>query len=319
MKNAYMITFISAMLGVFFFCFLNFYNLENELLAKKIMLISQNIVKDKKPTPVQSSRFYALVASSYYDTVYIKNEKYIYSTSSLEKILDGVVKEDDQNIKTKPTGDYVWVDSRAPFSPNASSLSRFILDKDFKYQVPKPPIFMGEEYRTSLSIVKRSSESRTAVQSEAINFWGGVPGTEQPAGIWINRFYDVTKDMNLSDKEIAYSQKILTQTLADAFVECWTIKFKYWTKRPDMVDQAIETSMPNPPFPGYVSGHSTISFAAATVLSKMFPSKKDIFINDAEEAKNSRLWAGIHFPHDNEEGEKLGKAVGEFVISKIGI
>lgn len=86
-----------------------------------------------------------------------------------------------------------------------------------------------------------------------------------------------------------------------------------------MVIDTIDTAMPNPPFPAYVSGHSTISFAAATVLGSFFPNKKEFYLEQAEEAKNSRLWAGIHFPYDNEEGRKLGIAVGEKVVEKLDL
>jgi hypothetical protein len=121
----------------------------------------------------------------------------------------------------------------------------------------------------------------------------------------------------MTEEEFAYRQMILAQTLSDAFMECWKVKYIYWTKRPDMVNTTIHTAMPNPPFPSYVSGHSTISFAAATVLGYFFPNKKEMYLQNAEEAKNSRLWAGIHFSYDNEEGKKLGRQVGEEVIKTL--
>ena len=34
----------------------------------------------------------------------------------------------------------------------------------------------------------------------------------------------------------------------------------------------------------------------------------------AEEAKDSRLWAGIHFPIDNEVGAAMGGMVGRVVV-----
>jgi hypothetical protein len=51
----------------------------------------------------------------------------------------------------------------------------------------------------------------------------------------------------------------------------------------------------------------------------LFPSDAKTFLNDANEAKNSRLWAGIHFSYDNEEGEILGKKVGFFIITKLNL
>lgn len=312
-KNA---IFFGLFLIVLFSVFLVLIKKEERLYSRILMEVSEQIVRDKRPTPVQSSRFYAVVAKDYYDTVFVSKKSYIYSTSSLVDTLQKIVTEDDQEIATgkRPVGLPFWDSSLKPFSPNAAKLSRFVIGNDFAYKVQKPPVYGGTDFNRALSEVKSASDERTADQSAAINFWGGVPGTEAPAGIWQNRLYDVTKKYHLSDEEYAYAQMVLAESLADAFVECWKVKFIYWTKRPDMTDKSIETAMPNPPFPGYVSGHSTVSFTAAVVLSQLFPEDTKIFLNDAEEAKNSRLWAGIHFPYDNEEGEKLGKAVGQDVI-----
>lgn len=283
------------------------------------METAEQIVRDKKPTPVQSSRFYAIISRDYYEQKYVLQKEYTYSTSSLEQILSKIVLEDDQRIKPnlRLFGEPYWASNIAPFSPNASVLERFVLDKDFNYQVPPPPLYGSSEFKKALTIVREESRERTAEQSAAINFWGGVPGTEAPAGIWQNRLYDVTKRYHLNDKEYSFVQMVLAESVADAFVECWKVKYTYWTKRPDMNDKNIQTAMPNPPFPGYVSGHSTISFTAATVLSIFFPKEKEVFIKDAIEAKNSRLWAGIHFAYDNDEGEKLGMAVGEYIAKKL--
>jgi hypothetical protein len=127
------------------------------------------------------------------------------------------------------------------------------------------------------------------------------------------------KDSDLTDKQYAYAQKVLAQAVADSFMECWKVKYVYWTMRPSMYDPTIPLAMKNPNFPSYLSGHSMISRTAAEVLSAMFPEHKDLWLSDAEEAKNSRLWAGIHFPHDNEAGAELGRQVGETVIQKLSL
>ncbi len=270
------------------------------------------IVREKKPTPPQSSRFYAVVARNYYE-----NPTREYATSTLTDTLTQIVANDSQEIKNKPKGDEYWASPVAPFSPNAGSGERFIVDFGFTYAVPPPPLYTSESYMSALKEVAEASLDRTPEQGAAINFWGGIPGTEAPAGIWQTRLWEVSKKYNLSDERYAYAQMVLAEAVADAFMECWKVKFQYWTKRPDMVDTTIQTAMPNPPFPAYVSGHSTISFAAATVLGALFPNDASTYLANAEEAKNSRLWAGIHFSYDNEEVKILGTKVGEYVIQKL--
>lgn len=281
--------------------------------SRIIMEQAMQIVRSEKPTPPQSSRFYAVVAKDYYQNIGTTEG---YATDTLMAILAEIVKNDNPEIEI-PAGEALWASPEKPFSPHAGEGTRFIVDENFTYQVPLPPEFKSELYNKNLEEVAQASLNRTPEQGAMINFWGGVPGTEAPAGIWQNRLWDVSQKYKLDDEKFAYAQMILAEAIADSFMECWEVKFVYWTKRPDMVDTTIQTAMNNPPFPGYVSGHSTISFTAATVLSKMFPEDAELYIANATEAKNSRLWAGIHFPYDNDEGEKLGVAVGEYIAQKL--
>src|SRR5207248_8763712 len=85
-----------------------------------------------------------------------------------------------------------------------------------------------------------------------------------------------------------------------------------------------------PPFPAYVSGHSTFSSAAAAVLAQSFGSDKIRFVTTsddlpgvtrkfdslwaaAEEAGMSRIYGGIHWQFDNTEGLAIGKNLAQYV------
>ncbi len=287
------------------------------------------IVKREKPTPPVGAIFYAKVAEDIY------NKKQVnFSEEYFTNVLDMVKKDEGAlpNVALKPgnTWNEYWI-GESPFSPKISQYPRFNL-KDFTYQVPEPPLYMGEEYKQELQKVISVAENRSVEQAAIVNFFGGVPGTEQPAGIWQNIYFDYVKNYNqniwnkilgkqISEQEYAYKQMVLAQVLADAFMECWKVKYTYQTKRPSMaaviLGKKINLAMPNPPFASYVSGHSTISFAAATVLADMFPENADKFLQQAEDAKNSRLWAGIHFDYDNVEGKKFGRAIGEYYVKKV--
>jgi hypothetical protein len=282
-------------------------------------------VKKEKPTPPEAAIFYAEVATDIY------NGKNDIDESYLSEKLENVLEKENSLVKVKlQKGDEkneYWV-GKDPFSPNIGSYPRFFLKEDFTHVVPPPPKYKSKEFEEALGVVKYASDNRTSEHDALINFWGGIPGTETPSGIWQNRlwgefqnnpkFKNIKGVENMSvDKQYAYVQMILAQSLADSFLECWKTKYTYQTKRPDMTNKEIKTAMPNPKFPGYVSGHSTISFTAANILSNFMPDNSDGFYIDAENAKNSRLWAGIHFPYDNNEGENLGMAIGDYIIDKI--
>lgn len=106
-------------------------------------------------------------------------------------------------------------------------------------------------------------------------------------------------------------------------------------------------SFVTPPFSGYVSGHSCFSFAGATMLERItgdsyfpggiagFTARKNEFLlfedgpsedvtlqwatyrDAATETCLSRIWGGIHPPHDDMMGRVIGEKVGEKAFQKI--
>jgi membrane-associated phospholipid phosphatase len=81
------------------------------------------------------------------------------------------------------------------------------------------------------------------------------------------------------------------------------------------MDPSIRTEIGLPNFPSYVSGHSDFSAAAADVLGYLFPSGADYFNSQRDEAANSRLYGGIHYPSDIKYGLQQGLAIGDFTVN----
>ena len=104
--------------------------------------------------------------------------------------------------------------------------------------------------------------------------------------------------------------------MADGFICCWDAKYTYWSERPITADPSLDVLIPTPPFPSYTSGHSTISTAAGAVLGHLFPRDAAALAARADEAQNSRLWAGIHFPIDNEMGALGGGMIARLVVAR---
>ncbi len=222
-------------------------------------------------------------------------------------------------MKVAPKGRGFWVRmvDAGPFAPSAGSWQRWLVPGSFDAAVPPPPVVDSDAFNAQLLAVANASARRDAYWVTAINYWGGVPGSEGPSGIWLNQLAKrvAAEAIARDDREYSRVQSVLAQTLADAFMECWKVKYTYWTARPNMMDPSIVVSMPNPPFPSYVSGHSTISAAAATVLGALTPTHREAFLKDAQQARDSRLYAGIHYPVDNEQGFDLGVRVGNAVLA----
>lgn len=59
------------------------------------------------------------------------------------------------------------------------------------------------------------------------------------------------------------------------------------------------------------------SAAAAAVLSHIFPADAATFESYSQEAAMSRLYGGIHYRFDIEDGNSSGKAVAQYVINRL--
>src|SRR5262249_16711082 len=92
--------------------------------------------------------------------------------------------------------------------------------------------------------------------------------------------------------------------------------------------------IPTPPFPEYLSGHSTVSGAAAATLTNLLGAvpfedstsitlghavrKFSSFRAAADEAGLSRIYGGIHYPIPNVEVGNLGRCVSGRVGARFG-
>jgi len=160
--------------------------------------------------------------------------------------------------------------------------------------------------------------NRTPEHEAAVLLWAGGPGSVTPAGLWIEIARDLIVRDRLDALQAARTLALTSVAMADAFLCCWDAKYADWSPRPITADPDLDVLIPTPPFPSYTSGHATISAAAATVLGHVFPEDAALLAAKAVEAKNSRLWAGIHFPIDNDMGALGGGMVGRMVVTHAG-
>jgi hypothetical protein len=72
-----------------------------------------------------------------------------------------------------------------------------------------------------------------------------------------------------------------------------------------------------PRHPSYPSGHSTYAGAGSEILTYFFPDEEQQLDRLADNAGMARLWAGIHYRSDHEQGVKLGRCVARLIISQL--
>ena len=112
-------------------------------------------------------------------------------------------------------------------------------------------------------------------------------------------------------------------SMMDAAISCWDSKYTYLLVRPvTEIQKTTPGWMPSivtPPFPAYVSGHSTFSAAAAVVLATLLPDRAEELLNAAAEAGDSRVYGGIHYWFDDMAGAVLGEKIADETLRKYGL
>jgi membrane-associated phospholipid phosphatase len=193
----------------------------------------------------------------------------------------------------------------------------------------------GSSFYQSAYEVYNTSLHLTADQRTMALYWNDGSGTFTPPGHNFAIALQMIRDHDLNLYLAATLLAKLGVAENDAGVVCWRAKFKTNLLRPvtfirSYIDPSWTSLIPTPPFPTYTSGHSTFSAAAATILSAeignqiSFTDSTKIaygfstrsfsnFIEYAEEAASSRLYGGIHYGFDNENGFSCGKQIASNV------
>jgi hypothetical protein len=102
----------------------------------------------------------------------------------------------------------------------------------------------------------------------------------------------------------------------DATIACYDAKFTYWLIRPYKADPAITTPIGRPNHPSYPSSHACNSGASAYVLGALFPADAERLAAMADEAGESRLYAGIHYRFDKDAGLRIGRQVADLALQR---
>jgi hypothetical protein len=235
-----------------------------------------------------------------------------------------------------------------------------------------PATYGSREYREQAEELVTISADLTDEQKMIAEYWSDGPNSEQPPGHWaLFAQWISQRDHHTLDDDVKMFF-VLSNAIFDAGIAAWDAKRTYDSVRPVTAIPSLfrgktirawggpgkgtvemdgaqwipyqAASFPTPPFPDYVSGHSTYSAAAARILelwtgsdrfgdsvtlsaggSKIEPGitparsvtlRWETFTDAANEAGVSRRYGGIHFRAADLVGRLLGRMVAFQAWSK---
>ena len=226
--------------------------------------------------------------------------------------------------------------------PSWANVDPWLMGSPDAFRSSAPPPIGSVAYATAynevMTIGSAVSGLRTADQSAAANFWVAAAG----AAPWLQAGLGAVEGDGLSTLENARIFALISTSVADAVIGVWDGKYAYDYWRPvtgirsgdldgnagTIGDLGWSPFITTPNHPSYISGHSGIAGAAATVLGGLVGDSQnfcltaaamtrcwDSFSGAAQEAADSRLWGGIHWRFDNEAGLALGQQVGAYALA----
>jgi PAP2 superfamily len=265
------------------------------------------------------------------------------------QILASRANDDSDAVVPPPggSGPGVWIPTPPAFLPYLlpqwGFVVPFAMSTSSQFRPAGPPSLDSQQYAADYNEVKELGaavgSTRTEEQTEIALFWADGAGTETPPGHWNSIAQIIAGDRGNTLEENARLFALLNIAMADAAICAWDAKYTFHFWRPITAINFEEPELnwssliATPPFPDHVSGHSTFSGAAATVLPLFYGTEDLPFttgsdflpgvyrsfstcLDAAEEAADSRLYGGIHFRSANEDGLQAGISIGELTATR---
>jgi len=245
-----------------------------------------------------------------------------------------------------PTGPGLWV-ATAPAFANASTpywgnLRLLVPGSVINTQLPAPVPYNEDPSSDFYKMAKHVYDVSQTLDSDQMNmafYWRDVPGVTTP-GHYVSILKQVLEKDQIKLDKAALSYALGGIAVYDAAVICWQAKYQYNLVRPITYIRTVlghplwNSFLGTPAHPEYPSAHAVLSETTADVLTYLFgdnyaftdhtydylsmhPRSFSSFKAFAEDAGNSRLYAGIHYQPSIDAGLVQGKTVAQNVIKQL--
>jgi membrane-associated phospholipid phosphatase len=274
--------------------------------------------------PVTAEVLCVFFSQSCPDIRVIKHKDDKYSEKLAELVLKKIqerIQKDKKNIHLfteKKTANLYWKGVKPYYGQDVGSWKTWLINSSNEFVAPPIPDNNNSVFWNSqLKEVTTALQNITPEQTASVVFWAGNPSTITPPGIWLVYANDYMSKHHVNLTNTLYLRSILAMGIADSVIAAFNSKYTYWIKRPFLLDATIQTVMPTPNHPSYPAGHSTLSATAAVILSIYFPENTKQWKSLEFVASSGRVWGGIHFPIDAEQGIILGEKIGNAIVIKM--
>ena len=246
------------------------------------------------------------------------------------------------------TGNGVWIPTPPAFAPAATPWLKqfrpFTMTTASEFRPEGPTPLTSEPWKRDYNLTRLyggvNSTLRSAAETEIGLFW-----TEHPPQQYARAFGYLSDYYRLSVPGSARLMAMIWTGYSDAITACFDAKYTYSFWRPATATiagggnsdlQADPSWLPlgaTPNHPEYPAAHACATGAVSTLLTGYFGTTKVHFLTDStvfpdgvhthvfEDSRDlidevfwARIYAGFHYHHSLEVGEKLGTAVANELL-----
>lgn len=218
---------------------------------------------------------------------------------------------------TMPTGPGYWT-GQNPAAVMAGTWLTYALESGSEFRPGPPPAYDSDQLAGEMDELR--AYQRSPVTNSLALFWEWGSGGTRNHWFWNEQLSKKVLEHRLETNPPRAAQAYALESIAlyDSMVACFDAKYTYWSIRPFQVDPAFQVLFTTPNHPSYPSAHSCLSTATAEILAELFPRDGQALVELANEASESRIWAGIHFRSDIVAGQQIGQSVADKVLEVSG-
>jgi hypothetical protein len=182
----------------------------------------------------------------------------------------------------------------------------FVTPEQFNFEtlIGKPPADDSPQHVAEVDQMLAMQERRTAEEIKRCK-------SEEKVTPFV--FSEILGD-SFNPKNLPTTAQLFLKATTESTEVAQAAKDKYARVRPPVADPRIHPCVTLEKTGSFPSGHATRGVVWATLLSEIFPDKRDALMARGKLIGQDRALAGMHYPSDVSAGQKLGAAIARKML-----
>jgi hypothetical protein len=227
------------------------------------------------------------------------------------------------------------------------NVTPFAVQSSSQFRSDPPPALTSIRYAKSYNEVKLVGDVNSTARPPHLSDVATFYNLTSAVGVWNPAAGQLAIEQGSSLSENARTLALINMAMSDALVTVMETKYYYPRWRPETAirdggldanprtdpDPAYKPFIVTPCFPSYSSAHASASYSAREILARTFGNRPhsialsspampgfvlqyNTLSEITDDIDDARVYGGIHFRYDQEEGAVQGTDIGRYVYKE---